>query len=105
MATQKELLETIVRRLKSVEKTQPNGELKRMEVMMMEMHERIMDPENGLVVQISKNTHFRKECEPKRAKHEENLKVLLRWKTFVDWGFGIGFVAVVGAVVRFFISK
>jgi hypothetical protein len=76
-----------------------------METMMQEMHERIMDPENGLVVQISKNTHFRKECQPRREKYEENLKTLLRWKTFVDWGFGVAFVAVIGALVRFFVAR
>ena len=112
MATQKQMIEKIVKELKEIKKNQPNGELKHIEIMVSDMQDqlidlnkRIMDPEVGLIVQTNKNTAFREECEITKPKIEENFKALMRWKTMVDWGAGVTFVALVGAVVKFFFGK
>lgn len=112
MATQKELITQIAQELVEIKKRQPNGELKRMEIMISDMQDelrdlnkRIMDPEEGLIVQTNKNTAFRKDCETSKPEFEENFKALMRWKTMIDWGVGITFVAIVGAVVKYFAGE
>ena len=109
MATQKQMIEKIAAELAEIKKYQPNGELMRMEIMISDMQDqlidlnkRIMDPETGLIVHTNKNTAFREDCEVNKPKFEENFKALMRWKTMVDWGIGVTFVAIVGAVVRYF---
>ena len=112
MATQKEMISRMAEDIKSLKKSQPNGELKRMEAIMVKMtaqledlNSRIMDPETGLIVATNKNTEFRKECEPRSKEYTENFKALMRWKTMVDWGVGVFFVALIGAIVRYFTSN
>lgn len=112
MATQKELITRMAADIKSLKKAQPNGELKRMEAIMIKMNaqlvdlnSRIMDPDTGLIVSTNKNTEFRKECEPRSKEYTENFKALMRWKTMIDWGIGVFFVALVGAVVKYFSSN
>ncbi len=114
MKTQREVIAQMAKDIKELKKTQPNGELKRMEDSMIsliqsqqkltvtvnEMHDRIMDPEEGLIVQTNKNTEFRVTCEPERELLIDQFKGVLRWKKVIEWGIGVVFVAAVGAFIK-----
>ncbi len=118
MKTDSEILAKMARDIKDLKKTQPNGELKRMEDSMIslihsqqkltvtvnEMHTRIMDPEEGLIVQTNKNTAFRTMCEPERERLIEEFKGVLRWKKVIEWGLGVVFVAFIGAIIKIYIG-
>jgi len=100
-------MQEIVEALREIRENQPNGELKRIEecvnglaTKVNEMHGKIMDPEDGLIVQTNKNTEFRVMCEPERQVLIDQFKGVLRWKKTVEWGVGIIFVAVIGTMIK-----
>ena len=107
MKTQREVISQMAKDVKELKKTQPNGELKRIESMvknqgemLSEMHYKIMDPETGLIVETNKNTEFRVTCEPERELLIEQFKGVLRWKKVIEWGIGVIFVGAVGAFIK-----
>ena len=59
MATNKDILE----RLESIENKLPNGELEEMHGMINEIKEILLDPEDGIIVRVNKNTFWRKEID------------------------------------------
>ena len=111
MATNKEIL----KRLEGIEKKLPNGELKELQVQfsklaanqqdhaekmdqvyvdVSEVKERLLNPEDGLVVRINKNTYWRRQVNP------EDVKDLLSFKSNVTKAVWILFAAVVGILVK-----
>ncbi len=106
-STKKEIMQEIVEALREIRKNQPNGELKRIEkcvnglvTQVSDMHNKIMNPEDGLIVQTNKNTEFRVTCEPERDLLINQFKGVLRWKKTIEWGIGIIFVAIIGTLVK-----
>ena len=106
-STKKEIMQEIVEALREIRKNQPNGELKRIEkcvnglaTQVSDMHNKIMNPEDGLIVQTNKNTEFRVTCEPERDLLIDQFKGVLRWKKTIEWGIGIIFVAIIGTLVK-----
>ena len=59
MATNKDILQ----RLESIESKLPNGELEEMHGMIKEIKEILLDPEDGIIVRVNKNTFWRKEID------------------------------------------
>lgn len=107
MKTQREVISQMADDIKELKKTQPNGELKRIEKCVRglaakvdDMHNKIMDPENGLIVQTNKNTEFRTTCEPERRALIDKFEGVLRWKRVIEWGLGVVFVGAVGAFIK-----
>jgi hypothetical protein len=107
MKTQREVISQMADDIKELKKTQPNGELKRIEKCVRglaakvdDMHNKIMDPENGLIVQTNKNTEFRTMCEPERRALIDKFEGVLRWKRVIEWGLGVVFVGAVGAFIK-----
>ena len=111
MATNKEILQ----RLEGIEKKLPNGELKELQVQfeklatsqkehsdkmdkcgetISEVKERLLNPEDGLVVRINKNTYWRRQVNP------EDVKDLISFKSNVTKAVWILFTAVVGILVK-----
>lgn len=102
-----EAMRDIIDALKDIRKHQPNGELKRIEkcvkglaVKVDDIHNKIMDPESGLIVQTNKNTEFREKCEPEREGLINQFNGVLRWKRVIEWCLGVVFVAIIGAVIK-----
>ena len=90
MATNKELLE----RLHCIENRLPNGELQEMHTMIKEIKEILLDPEDGIIVRVNKNTYWRKELDA------DEFKALLRWKQSVTHAMWLVYSAVVGILVK-----
>ena len=104
-------MQEIIDALKDIRNHQPNGELKRIEkcvnglaAKVDDMHGKIMDPENGLIVQTNKNTEFRTTCEPEREALIDQFKGVLRWKKVIEWGLGVVFVAIIGTVIKIMLT-
>ena len=91
MKAQKDIIEKMAKDLKDLKKTQPNGELKRIE-----------DCVNRL--QTNKNTEFRELCAPERESLLEKFQAVLRWKRTVEWGLGVLFVGIVGALIKVYLG-
>ena len=90
MATNKEIVE----RLSCIEARLPNGELQEMHEMIKEIKEILLDPEDGIIVRVNKNTYWRKELDA------DEFKALLRWKQSVTHAMWLVYSAVLGILVK-----
>ena len=90
MATNKDILQ----RLESIESKLPNGELEEMHGMIKEIKEILLDPEDGIIVRVNKNTFWRKEIDA------DEFKALLRWKQSVTHAMWIAYTALTGIIVK-----
>jgi len=117
-ATQKDILENILSEISVMKTKLPNGELKRMESSIVELKEMyhdvkedlsdikytLLNPENGVIVRVNKNTDFREEADgntEKLIEVEAELSKLREWKSGVSkalWvlfsGVGIGYTII-----------
>ena len=90
MATNKDIIE----KLQCVESRLTNGELEEMHEMIKEIKEVLLDPEDGLIVRVNKNTFWRKEIDA------DEFKALVRWKTTMNQAMWIAYTALVGIIVK-----
>ena len=81
-------------RLDCIEKRLPNGELLEMHENIKEIKEILLDPEDGIVVRVNKNTYWRKELDA------DEFKLLLRWKQSVTHAMWMIYSAVIGILVK-----
>lgn len=106
------ILDTVLAELLDIKRGLPNGELKQMADTMRELKEDVselkymlLNPEDGIVVKVNRNTEFRKERESKipfldnQVKDIEDLK---SWKSTVVKVLWIIFGALVAIVLRIF---
>ena len=68
MATNKD----IIQRLECIEGRLPNGELKEIHENVKEIKDILLDPEDGLIVRVNKNTYWRRQLDA------DEFKALLR---------------------------
>ena len=99
-ATQKETLEKILVEIGKMKTKLPNGELKRMEQTINALHEfqqdlkedfsdikyTLLNPENGVIVRVNKNTEFREESQ---EVPEELVELKLEIAKLQDWKSGV----------------
>ena len=90
MATNKDILQ----RLESIESKLPNGELEEMHGMIKEIKEILLDPEDGIIVRVNKNTFWRKEIDA------DEFKALIRWKQSINIALYVVYTAVVGIILK-----
>lgn len=114
MATQKQVLEALVGEIAKLKNEIPNGNIIKIEQAINEMHQnqkemkkdmramqkRLFNPDTGLIVETNKNMEFRQMCEPERELLIEQFKGVLRWKKVIEWGIGVIFIAVIGAIIK-----
>ena len=90
MATNKQIVE----RLECIEARLPNGELQEIHQTVNEIKEILLDPEDGIIVRVNKNTYWRKELDA------DEFKALLRWKQSVTHAMWVAYTALVGIIVK-----
>ena len=90
MATNKDILQ----RLESIEGKLPNGELEEMHGMIKEIKEILLDPEDGIIVRVNKNTFWRKEIDV------DEFKALIRWKQTGNSAIYVVYTALVGIILK-----
>ena len=81
-------------RLDCIEKRLPNGELQEMHEMIKEIKEILLDPEDGIIVRVNKNTYWRKEID------SDEFKALIRWKQTINNALYVVYTAVVGIILK-----
>lgn len=108
--TQKEVLDALLSEIKHIKTHMPNGELKQMQKDMESLKEDMSDmkytllnPENGVIVNTNKNTHFRLERERRIDYYEtkiQQLDSLTRWQSGVNKALWIVFGSIAAIIVR-----
>src|SRR6056300_1569321 len=108
--TQKEAIDLILAELAAMKDKLPNGELVRMAESMDEMKEDVselkymlLNPEDGVIVKVNKNSDFRKKFEINEKEFVDTLKSveeLRRFKETVTKALWIVFTALAGIVIR-----
>ena len=84
----------IEERLQCIENRLPNGELQEIHTNVKEIKEILLDPEDGIIVRVNKNTYWRKELDA------DEFKALLRWKQAVTHALWISYSVLVGIIVK-----
>ena len=59
-----------------------------------EIKEILLDPEDGIIVRVNKNTYWRKELDA------DEFKALLRWKQGVTHALWVLFTAILGVIIK-----
>ena len=90
MATNKEIVE----RLNCIENRLPNGELLEIHENVKEIKAILLDPEDGLIVRVNKNTYWRRELDA------DEFKATLRWKKSVTQALWVSYSALVGILIK-----
>ena len=86
MATNKD----IIQKLECVETKLMSGELEEIHQTVKEIKEVLLDPEDGIIVRVNKNTFWRKEIDA------DEFKALVRWKSTMNQAMWIAYTALVG---------
>ena len=99
MATNKE----IIKKLGEIEDKLPNGELEEMHNMMKEIKEILLDPEDGIIVRVNKNTYWRKtltEGDISFNSVRDDVKDLNSFKNNVTKALWISYTAITGVIIK-----
>lgn len=110
--SESKILETVLTELKNIRTGMPNGELKQIIDNQKEMKEDIselkytlLNPEDGVIVKVNKNTEFRKATERSAERYQQILKDLeeiKNWKSTVVKILWILFGAIVTILTKVF---
>ena len=99
MATNKE----IIKKLSDIEDKLPNGELEEMHEMMKEIKEILLDPEDGVIVRVNKNTYWRKtitEGDVNFDSIKDDVKDLNSFKSNVTKALWVVYTAIMGVIIK-----
>ena len=81
-------------RLSCIEEKMPNGELKEMHENIKEIKAILLDPEDGIIVRVNKNTYWRRELDA------DEFKALIRWKQAMTHAMWISYSALLGIIIK-----
>ena len=99
MATNKE----IIKKLSEIEDKLPNGELEEMHEMMKEIKEILLDPEDGVIVRVNKNTYWRKtitEGDVIFDSIKDDVKDLNSFKSNVTKALWVVYTTIMGVIIK-----
>ena len=88
--TNKEICE----RLECIEQRLPNGELKEIHENVKEIKAILLDPEDGIIVRVNKNTYWRHQID------SDEFKALIRWKQAMTHAMWISYSALLGIIIK-----
>jgi hypothetical protein len=88
--TNKEICE----RLQCIEQRLPNGELLEIHENVKEIKQILLDPEDGLIVRVNKNTYWRREID------SDEFKAMVRWKQAMTHAMWISYSALLGIIIK-----
>ena len=84
----------IIDKLDCLEARVSGNELKEIHQVVNEIKEILLDPEDGLIVRVNKNTYWRKEL------NLDEFKALLRWKQTITHAMWISYTALMGIILK-----
>ena len=88
--TNKEICE----RLECIEQRLPNGELKEIHENVKEIKAILLDPEDGIIVRVNKNTYWRHQID------SDEFKALIRWKQAMTHAMWISYSTILGIIIK-----
>jgi len=117
MATQKQLIEHLIKEIELIKTKMPNGELKIIQKSLQDLEKgqisikddvrviqkRLFNPDNGLIVQTNKNTEFRDSHDKSMPMYNniiDDFKSVLTWKKGVQRGLWMIYSAVIGIIIK-----
>ena len=78
--TQREVLENLLKEIKDIKTSMPNGEMKQIQIDLEEMKEdmsevryTLLNPDKGVIVSTNKNTEFRQEMQANEKEFREQM--------------------------------
>ena len=99
MASNKDIIE----KLECVESRLTNGELEEMHEMMKEIKEILLDPEDGVIVRVNKNTYWRKtitEGDVSFDSIKDDVKDLNSFKSNVTKALWVVYTTIMGVIIK-----
>ena len=84
----------IIEKLDCLEARVSGNELKEIHQVVNEIKEILLDPEDGLIVRVNKNTYWRKELDA------DEFKALIRWKHTITHAMWIGYTTMFGIIIK-----
>ena len=84
----------IIEKLECMEIRLPNGELQQIQEDIRDIKEILLDPEDGLVVRVNKNTYWRKQVDV------DDIKELKSFKSTVTKSLWVVYAAVIGLISK-----
>ena len=84
----------IIEKLECMEVRLPNGELQQIQEDIRDIKEILLDPEDGLVVRVNKNTYWRKQVDV------DDIKELKNFKSTVTKALWVVYAAVIGLISK-----
>lgn len=108
------ILEIVLSELKSIRSGMPNGELKQIIENQKEMKEdisdlkyKLLDPDDGVIVKVNKNTEFRVRSEvnsERYHKYLQDIEDIKSWKSTVTKVLWLLFGSIVTIITKIFIG-
>ena len=84
----------IIDKLDCLEARVSGNELQEIHQVVNEIKEILLDPEDGLIVRVNKNTYWRKEID------SDEFKALVRWKSTINQAMWIAYTTITGILVK-----
>ena len=84
----------IVEKLECIEEGLSKNELIEIHENVKEIKQILLDPEDGIIVRVNKNTYWRREIDA------DEFKALLRWKQAISHAMWISYTALVGIIIK-----
>ena len=84
----------IIEKINCLESKYSSGQLDEIHQTVTEIKEILLDPEDGVIVRVNKNTFWRKELDA------DEFKAMVRWKSNVNHAMWISYTALVGIIIK-----
>ena len=84
----------IITKLECVESKLMGGELEEIHTTVKEIKEILLDPEDGIIVRVNKNTYWRREIDA------DEFKAMIRWKQTITHAMWIAYTALIGIIIK-----
>jgi len=108
--TQSEILNDVLFELQEIKKGLPNGEIVLIQKSLEDLEEgqkslkseirtiqkRLFNPDNGLIVEVNKNTEFKVE----NQKNIKDVEGLMSWKSNVTKALWVIYSAIIGVIIK-----
>ena len=84
----------IIEKLDCLESKYSSGQIDEIHDVVKEIKQILLDPEDGLIVRVNKNTYWRREIDA------DEFKAIIRWKQAMTHAMWISYSALLGIIVK-----
>ena len=84
----------IIEKLDCLESKYSSGQIDEIHDVVKEIKQILLDPEDGLIVRVNKNTYWRREID------SDEFKAMVRWKQAMTHAMWISYSALLGIIIK-----